>query len=339
MGHSFQAVSLLVGSSVGQVFAVPLVSRICEGLTTHRSQKPKTLLDKLVVLFFDVVQAVDVPAILVADAYYARQKIISPLLAEGHHLVTRARYNAVAWKPATASKLKKPGRPKLYGDKVVLRNLFKAGKSFPTAQSPVYGEEKVTIKYCVVDLLWRPVGRHVRFVLAKHPGRGRIILMSSSLELDAITIIRLYGLRFKIKVSFKQAVHTLGTYAYHFWMKDMKPIKRCSGNQNIVYKPEKYRRAVRGKMDAYHRYVQLGCITQGLLQHLAINFRSDVWRKFHSWLRTMRKDLIPSEMVVAMAMKSGYSKFLMDRNTEHVLKIFILDRTNCRNLSVFSMTG
>lgn len=339
MGHSFQAISLLVGSSVGQVFAVPLVSRICEGLITHRSRKPKTLLDKLVVLFLDVVQTADVPAILVADAYYASQKIISPLLAEGHHLVTRARYNAVAWKPASASKTRKPGRPKFYGDKVVLRNLFKAGKTFLTAQSPVYGEEKVTIEYRVVDLLWRPVGRHVRFVLVKHPSRGKIILMSSSLELDAITIIRLYGLRFKIEVSFKQAVHTLGTYAYHFWMKDMKPIKRCSGNQNIVHRPEKYRKAVQRKMDAYHRYVQLGCITQGLLQHLAINFRDEVWRKFHSWLRTMRKDLVPSEMVVAMALKSSFSNFLMDRTTEPVLKKFILDRTNSRNLSNFSMTG
>jgi hypothetical protein len=36
MGHSFQAVSLLVHSTVGQVFAVPLVSRICEGLIWNR---------------------------------------------------------------------------------------------------------------------------------------------------------------------------------------------------------------------------------------------------------------------------------------------------------------
>ena len=188
-------------------------------------------------------------------------------------------------------------------------------------------------------LLWRPVGGYVRFVLVKHPSRGKIILMSSSLKLDAVTIIRLYGFRFKIEVSFKQAVHTLGTYAYHFWMKDMKPIKRCSGNQNVIHRSETYRKAIQRKIDAYHRYVQLGCITQGLLQHLAINFREEVWRKFHSWLRTMRKDLVPSEMVVAMALKSSFTNFLMDRNSEPVIKKFILDRTICCNLTDFSMTG
>ncbi len=220
-----------------------------------------------------------------------------------------------------------------------LRNLFKAGPSFSEALSPVYGEKDVTIKYRVVDLLWRPVGRKVRFVLVKHPSRGKIILMSSSLELDAMTIIRLYGLRFKIEVSFKQAIHTLGTYAYHFWMKPMKPIKKSSGNQNIVGRSAKYRRAVQRKMDAYHRYVQLGCIAQGLLQHLAINFRGVVWASFRSWLRTMKKDLVPSEMVVANALKSGFPEFLLNRTSEPELTKFILDRAEPDKIPGITMIG
>ena len=339
MGHSFQAVSLLAESSSGQVFAVPLVSRICERLVWRRAKQPRTLLDKLVDLFLDVVRVAGVRAILVADAYYGSRKIINPLLAEGHQLVTRAKINSVAYKPAPIPKKKKRGRPKIYGTKVRLRNLFKAWHTFSEAPSPVYGEQNVTIQYREVDLLWRPVGRLVRFILVKHPTRGKIILMSSSLELDALTIIKLYGLRFKIEVSFKQAVHTIGTYAYHFWMKPMKPIKRCSGNQNLVGKSEEYRRAVKRKMDAYHRYVQLGCIVQGLLQHLAINFRDLVWAKFRSWLRTMKKDLVPSEMVVANALKSCFSEFLLDRITEPELKKFILDRVECGKIPGLEMAA
>ena len=302
MGHSFQAVSLLVGAPSGQVFAVPLISRICEGLIWAYTKKRITLLDKLAELFLKVVRIAKVPAILVADAYYASRKIMKPLLAEGHHLITRARMNSVAYRTAKKPKTRKRGRPKEYSAKVKLRNLFKAWNAFTEAISPVYGEKGVTIQYRQVDLLWRPVGQVVRFVLVKHPTRGRIILMSTCLELDALTIIKLYGLRFKIVVSFKQAIHTLGTYAYHFWMMPIKPIKRCSGNQNLVGKSEEYRRAVKRKMDAYHRYVQLGCIAQGLLQHLAINFRDLVWAKFRSWLRTMNKNMVPSEMVVASAL-------------------------------------
>jgi hypothetical protein len=331
MGHSFQAVSLLVGAPGGQVFAVPLVSRICEGLLWHRTHKKKrrTLLDHLTELFLEVVRIAKVPAILVADAYYASRKVIQPLLAEGHHLVTRARITSVAYQPAREPKKNKRGRPKEYGDKVKLRNLFKAWPTFCEASSPVYGEQGVTIQYRQIDLLWRPVGRKVRFILVKHPTRGNILLLSTCLELDALTIIRLYGLRFKIEVSFKQAIHTLGTYAYHFWMMPMKPINRCSGNQVLVHKSEQYRRAVARKMDAYHRYVQLGCIAQGLLQHLAINFRAMVWAKFRSWLRTMKKDLVPSEMVVALALKSSFPEFLLERTTEPELKKVILDHAEC----------
>ena len=339
MGHSFQAISLLVQSVSGQVFSVPLISRISEGIIWQKVKNPRTLLDKLASMFLDIVQAAGVPAILVVDAYYASRKIIKPLLEKNHHLISKCKINSVAYKSPPPPKQKKRGRPKLYGDKVRLRNLFKSGSSFLEAPSPVYGEKDVTIKYRTVILLWRPVGIKIQFVLVKHPTRGKVILMSTSLDIDPLTIIKLYGLRFKIEVSFKQAVHTIGTYAYHFWMKSMQPIKRCSGDQLLEKKSEHYRRKVKKKLDTYHRYIQLGCISQGLLQHLAINFRGAVWASFRSWLRTMRKDLVPSEMVVSNALKSCFPEFLMDRNHEPEIKKFILDRMAYEKFAGFRMTG
>lgn len=336
MGHSFQAVSLLVRSPLAEVFAVPLISRICEGLIWNRSAKRKSLLDKMADLFLQVTDVTKQRAVLVADAYYASCKIISPLLDKGHHLVTKVKVTSVAFRPVPQPKKKKRGRPKKYGEKVKLWNLFKAGKSFVEADSPVYGEENIRIQYRAVDLLWRPVGRIVRFVLVKHPTRGKMILLSSSLELPALTIIKLYGYRFKIEVSFKQALHTIGTYAYHFWMMPMKKIGRNSGNQHLEYKTEEYRQAVRRKMDAYHRYVQIGIIVQGLLQHLAINFRDTVWTEFRSWLRTMKTKFTPSEMVVAQALKLGFPEFLLANPHEAELKKFILDRAICDRIPGFS---
>jgi len=339
MGHSFQAISLLIQSPLGHVFAVPLLSRISEGIIWNRSRKRRSLLDKLVELFREVVQTAQVPALLVADAYYASRKVINPLLADGHHLVSRVRISSVAYWLPPPQKKRTRGRPRKYGPKVHLRNLFKGWQSFHEAKSPVYGEQNVTIQYCCSDLLWRPVGRMVRFVLVKHPTRGKIILLCTNPALDPLTVIKIYGLRFKIEVTFKQAIHTIGAYNYHFWMKAMQPIKRTSGNQDISRQADEYKRAVARNMDAYHRYVQFACITQGLLQHLAINLRGTVWDTFRSWLRTMKPDMVPSEMVVTYALRSSFPEFLLRRHTEPELTKFILDHAAYDRVPGFSMVA
>ena len=78
------------------------------------------------------------------------------------------------------------------------------------AHSPVYGEQKVTLNYLVRDLLWRPTGQLVRFVVVVHPSRGSILLMSTDTTLSAIDIIRIYGLRFKIGVSRLMTRYSVG---------------------------------------------------------------------------------------------------------------------------------
>src|SRR5439155_25908075 len=161
-------------------------------------------------LFLEIVTVAKEPAILVADAYYASRKVILPLLFEGHHLITRARINTTGWRPARRPKERRRGRPRIYGEKLHLRDLFRQKKSFVSARSPVYGEQGIELAYRCVDLMWRPVGRLVRFVLVDHPQRGRIILLCSDLSIEPLRVIELYGYRFKIELGFKQALHTLG---------------------------------------------------------------------------------------------------------------------------------
>ncbi len=324
-GHSCQAVAVLT-QALSSVLAIPLACRIHEGVVFSNRDK-RTLLDKMILLI-DTLGMTE-PFYFVADAYYGNGKIVRGLLAGGNHLVTRIRSNSVAYFPPTPTPSNKPrrrGRPRKYGKKIKVTSLLKDAGSLVEAASPVYGEDNVTLRFKVADLLWRPVGELVRFVAVDHPRRGTILLMSTNLSLNPLEIIRIYGLRFKIEVSFKQALRTIGAYAYHFWMAAMTPLRRVSGNQYLHHKTEEYRNAVRRKIGAYHRHIQLGLIAQGLLQILAAKSARLIWRSFGSWIRTIRPGLAPSEQVVAVALRNTLPQFLAGCAKTSIFVKFLRER-------------
>jgi hypothetical protein len=335
MGHSLQALSVLVPAAQS-VFALPLAVRIHEGLVWSNRDR-RTLLDKMLALL--AIVAIDEPFYLVADAFYAARKIVRGLLQQNQHLVTRVKSNAVAYTAHVHHGPPKRGRPRLYGAKVKLKSLFNDPQPAQAAASPVYGEHNVTIHYRVRDLLWRPAGCLVRFVAVIHPTRGCCLLMSTDTSLAALEIVRLYGLRFKIEHSFKQAVRLIGSFAYHFWMQDMKPLRRRNGNQHLHRQSAAYRNAVKRKIHAYHVFIQAGVVCQGLLQYLAIAYPALVWSRFGSWLRTIRPGIPPSELVVANALRETLPEFLLNAEQTEFLAKFIVARQDPDKMEMFRLAS
>lgn len=336
-GHSIQVVSMLV-SAATSFFAVPLAGRIHEGVKfTNRDQR--TLPEKLFGLLESL--AIGEPFYLVADAYYACKQVALPLRQSGSHLVSRVRRSTTAHQCVPANPAPRSrGRPRLYGQKIKLWDLFDApGQAWQFAHSPVYGERGLTLRFLCLDLLWRPLQQCARFVLVDHPTRGRSIFLSTDVSLPPIDVIRLYGLRFKIELSFKQALRVLGVYAYHFWMRDMSKTARGTGTQHLHHKSDAYRAAVRRKIAAYHRHIQIGLIAQGLLHYLALSAPRLVWASFGSWLRTIRPGIPPSELVTATALRNTLPEFLANPHHDSTFKKFLRENTDAENYSELRLTG
>lgn len=319
-GHSCQSIAIIGKSIADDFFAIPLVCRIHEGLVFSNRTKT-TLLDKMMLMINQVV--CHYPHYFIADAYYASKGVLAHL--GENHLITRVRSNAIGYRDPKVSVVKRRGPKNKYGEKVALKELFESN-DFIAVESPVYDEKNITISYKCIDLTWRQAARKVRFVLVIHPKRGSVILMTTDLELNAVDIIKLYGIRFKIEVSYKQAINTIGTFTYHFWMSKMKKRKNESGDQYLHKKSEDYRNQVRRKMRAYECFLLTGCIAQGILQILSLKYSEMVWNNFGSWLRTMNVDCAPSEFVVATAMKNTLPEFLKDSLKNNPLINFILPK-------------
>ena len=169
-----------------------------------------------------VVLALGKRCLLVLDAYFAvgpvfailrqvRDDAGQPLV----HIVTRAKSNVVAFTDAPP-KTGGRGRPRTYGQKLKLIELFDSQSQF-FEQAPIelYAQMK-QVGYLCMDLFWKPVADKVRFVLVTD-GPDRFILIGSDLTLSAQDMILAYSYRFKIEVSFKVLKHLMGAFFYRFW--------------------------------------------------------------------------------------------------------------------------
>ena len=291
---------------LGTIFAIPVIGRISEG-TKLTNRDRRTLYDKAVEMM-GTIMLEQYGFYLVADAYYPVRKIFNGVGELGGHVISRAKTTVIGYEPPAVSKKPKRGRPRKYGDKVKLKNLFSKKSLFSSFKSNIYGESGVMVEFAVKDLLVKG-GSMLRFALYNHPSRGKIILVSTDLTLSAAEIYQAYGLRFKIEVAFKSLVHKIGAFCYRFWMQGMKKTKRGDGTKHLHRDTQDYRERYLVKLRCYNCYIQVALIAQGITQCLSILYHTQVWSSFDSWMRTIRPNVLPSEVVVGMALKNCLPAF------------------------------
>ena len=131
----------------------------------------------------------------------------------------------------------------------------------------------------------------------------------------------------------------IGSFAYHFWMMDMRPLRYRNGNQYLHHTSDHYRGQVHRKIHAYHVFMQAGAIAHSLLQYLATEFPKLVWASFGSWLRTIRPGIPPSEFVVENVMRETLPDFLVNCAKTNSLAKFILERQHIDTPKIFRLAS
>ncbi len=133
----------------------------------------------------------------------------------------------------------------------------------------LYGKQE-TIRYYSTDLLWgQKLYQELRFVLVEMNGNQNI-LVSTSLELEPLSIIRLYSYRFRIECMFRELKQQTGAFCYYFWSKHMPKLsyyqKVGEADPLERVKGERSRRNILKAVRATETHMALSCIAMGILQ-------------------------------------------------------------------------
>ena len=225
--------------------------------------------------------------IVLLDAYFASGEVFAAVdnmnceLGDRQvTLITRAKYNTVAYEEPQVVSKRGRGRPRKYGKKVTFKQVFKEMmNSFETATLKLYGQEE-TVRYLCMDLIWRPLGRKLRFVLVK-TGEKCMILMCSDLGMHPEKVIIAYGYRFKIEVSFKMLKHVIGGFCYHLWTVAMPKLSRFKTSVDLSkVAGTRERERIVSTMRAVEVFSFISCAAMGILTIISLQFPNLVWSRF-----------------------------------------------------------
>ena len=268
----------------------------------------------------DLVSVLDKRCLLVLDAFFSvgpvlkiLKKVVDTNGQRLVHVVTRTKSNAVAYDDPPV-KTGGRGRPRKYGSKVKLMALFESqAEGFEQAAIDLYGCYR-TVSFLCLDLIWKPVGEKIRFVLVVD-GSERFILMCSDLTLSALDIVQAYSFRFKIEVSFKVLKHLMGAFYYRFWTSAWPRIGKRTVSDLSEITDSRRKRLIQQATDAIEAFANFGCIATGILQIIALNFHETIWRKYAGWLRTITSTVPSEEVVKSVIQQEYYHNFRSFRNT------------------------
>lgn len=335
-GHLFGAVGALAGNSK-KLFCIPLSLKIHDGIKLIRSwDKNETEKGSHVIeMIRDGFDATKIfgKSLLVLDRYFLSVPALETLVqlnkesGQLMHILTKAKSNCVAYTKLIIPEKPKRGRPRKKGDTVKLKELFiTESESFTKTTLKIYGKE-VEVEYLTKNLLWgQKLYKELHFVLVKYEGINSI-LVSTKLDLEPTTMIRLYASRFKIECTFRELKQVIGGFSYQFWSKVMPRSKRYAkkGDPDPIKKitSESDKKLILAAVKAIEGYVMISNVAIGLLQILSLKFSGEMTNaKFPiRFLRTQTNEIHSEATVACFLRKSIF--YVIEKNKQFAISRII----------------
>jgi hypothetical protein len=281
----------------------------------------------------EIARAMGNRAYLLLDAFFAVGPVFKRAAQDPDllHVLTRAKKNVVAYRTPRKRKKRSRGRPRQYGAKLKRAQLFDSWRhKFKAADVEIY-KQREQVQYLTLDLIWKPVKHHIRFILVES-SRGRIILMTSDLSLDPLEAIELYSRRVSIETLFDRVKNILGGMGYHFWSKYLKAASRRprkkSATAPVASCPEK----TRNTFDAIHKFFAIQLLVLGALQLLSRRFALHIHSKARCWLRTPTGET-PSEFVTRTALSNLFRMNLLRIAKDLITQIILAKQGKKRGVA------
>jgi hypothetical protein len=320
-GHVWGCLGLLARTATKPV-SLPLMAEI------HLFGQGESQAVRPVVKAMEIVKHFSLKAYLVLDAFFAVGPVFEMARqSEGRlHIVTRAKSNNVAFEVPIARKRKSRGRPRKYGKRIKLKDVFKKRKAeFAEIKASVYGKTE-TVQYLMMDLIWKPVKGLLRFFWISS-SRGDIVIMTSDFSMQVQDACFLYCRRATIESFFDILKNLLGGMGYHFWSKYLEPVsRRPKKNETapVSQKPVKTAET----LSAIQKFLSIQIIAVGIIQLLSIKESKEIVKWADCWQRTSTMTLHPSAFVVISAMRKMVTGILCKSGKDWISRLIRKMRKN-----------
>ena len=207
-GHEFGALGLLCQTPTDWLLFPVWVKLVA----------PQTIRDKTDAVLKRICSKI-APGLIIFDRGFTRRKVFTMVLSFGHHILCRAKSNAVFYRLPKPPKRPQRGRPRKYGDRLDIRRVrYKemtiAGKSYSIAS------KVVRTRMCNAD---------VRLVIIRSRPKASkpyryFCVWTTDLTLEIPKIVEYYRQRWQIETAFRDVKEHFGFDTYR--LKSRKSINR-----------------------------------------------------------------------------------------------------------------